>query len=238
MTSRWQSQIWKGLSFNHFFMKSGSENVLHTFPQLSILHWSGFWMGSVLSGLLQITHGLSVTRERFLVLNSILWILMCANNKNFLPECICSINIITLACFVLENQWRPVVSFHLNCLQWNCTERRKAFGSNELQGVFQASRNITALVKCSHCLCDVWAPNSWPPSWGSLPLLQQNWAPLWDHFLDCLSPTSAPLVALKPSFRSRKKPTVPSWGAEDPLLCHPLCYPLLDHTESNFRNIC
>lgn len=84
-------------------------------------------------GVIAIAHIFLVTREKLLVLD----LLLCVNNKNlldFLLEHIYSINMITLTCFVFENQCHLVISFVLTCLKWNCIERSKGFGSDELQG--------------------------------------------------------------------------------------------------------
>ena len=137
---------------------------------------------------------------------------MCANSKNFLPEHACSINIITLACFMLENQWCPVVSFHLTCLKWNHTERRKAFGAMH----FRQCPSIWEHQKLRSSISS-WpvGPKCGPPLLlGSLSHLQQNWDPLWDHFLHGCLHHSSISGSETFSFRSRKKPMVLRWDAE------------------------
>lgn len=78
--------------------------------------------------------------------------------------------------------------------------------------IVQASGNIKAFTEYSHCLWDMWALSAWLLSQGSLSLSQQNWDPPYEYFLDWLSPTAA-------LFISGKKPMVPRWDAENPLLC-------------------
>lgn len=175
-------------------------------------------------GLLYVAHVFLVTVERLLAFNSTLWFFMCVNNKNLLDsllEPIYSMSIITLTSFVLKNQWYPTVLCDiLTCLKWNLTERRKVFEGNELQGIVRClgiSKSLwNILVACG--LCE-------PKMHGTLPV----GVSAFPNRTEILSENISLTLAIShqysmhgskifPFKKARKKPRIPRWGAESPLL--------------------